>query len=102
MGDAQRDGATRMPHVGLVILAAGAATRMGAVKQCLRFRNRSLLLHTSEEALRSECHPIVVVLGAHAAQASDEIRDLPVEVVVNPRWPEGIGTSIRCGMEALT
>lgn len=90
-----------MPGIGVVILAAGAATRMGAVKQCLPFRNRSLLRHTAEEALASRCHPVVVVLGAHAERASVEIRDLPVQGVVNPRWPEGMGTSIRCGVNAL-
>lgn len=87
--------------VGVVILAAGAATRMGAVKQCLPFRNRSLLRHTVEEALTSGCHPVVVVLGAHAEQAGEELHDLPVQGVVNPRWPEGMGSSIRCGMDAL-
>jgi molybdenum cofactor cytidylyltransferase len=91
-----------MPRIGVVILAAGAATRMGEVKQCLPFRNRSLLRHTSEEALASGCDPVVVVLGAHAELAGNEIRGLPIQVVVNPDWSEGMGTSIRCGMHALT
>jgi molybdenum cofactor cytidylyltransferase len=91
-----------MPGISLVILAAGAATRMGAVKQLLPFRERSLLRHTTEEALASGCHPIVVVLGAHAERLKEEIRELPVRVAVNPRWPEGMGTSIRAGIEAVT
>jgi molybdenum cofactor cytidylyltransferase len=91
-----------MRAIGVVILAAGAATRMGAVKQLLPFGGRSLLRHTAEEALASECGPVVVVLGAHAEQLQDELRELPVQVVVNPRWPEGMGTSIRAGMTAVT
>jgi len=88
--------------IGVVILAAGAATRMGVVKQLLPFRERSLLRHTTEEALASGCHPIVVVLGAHRERLEEEVRELPVRVVVNSRWPEGMGTSIRAGIEAVT
>jgi molybdenum cofactor cytidylyltransferase len=76
--------------------------RMGQPKQLLIFRGRSLLRHATEEALASGCHPVVVVLGAHAEQMGAEIRALPVRVVVNGRWPEGMGASIRAGIEALT
>ena len=90
-----------VPGIGLVILAAGASTRMGVAKQLLAFRGRSLLRHAAEEALTSGCHPIVVVLGAHAERLTDEISELPVRVVVNARWSQGMGTSIRAGIEAL-
>jgi molybdenum cofactor cytidylyltransferase len=75
---------------------------MGAAKQLLPFRGRTLLRHTTEEALASACRPIVVVLGAHAERLQQEITELPVQVVVNERWSEGMGTSIRAGIEALT
>jgi molybdenum cofactor cytidylyltransferase len=75
---------------------------MGVVKQLLAFRGRSLLRHATEEALASECRPIVVVLGAHAERLQEEISELPVRVVANGRWSEGMGTSIRTGIEALT
>lgn len=91
-----------MRAIGVVILAAGAATRMGAVKQLLPFGGRSLLRHTAEEALASRCGPVVVVLGAHTEQLLDELRELPVQTVLNPHWPEGMSTSIRAGMTALT
>lgn len=88
--------------VGIVILAAGASTRLGVAKQLLAFRGRSLLRHTVEEALGAGCGPVVVVLGAHAERLREEIGTLPVRVVVNPRWSEGMGTSIRTGIAALT
>jgi molybdenum cofactor cytidylyltransferase len=91
-----------VPGIGLVILAAGASTRMGVAKQLLAFRGRSLLRHATEEALASACRPIVVVLGADAERLKEEISELPVRVVVNARWSEGMGTSIRTGIEALT
>jgi molybdenum cofactor cytidylyltransferase len=102
MGDVCAGGEGPVPSIGLVILAAGASTRMGAAKQLLPFRGRSLLRHATEEALASGCRPIVVVLGAHAEQLEQEISELPVRVVVNGRWSEGMGTSIQAGIEALT
>jgi molybdenum cofactor cytidylyltransferase len=102
MGNAGSSGEGSVPGIGLVILAAGASMRMGAAKQLLPFRGRTLLRHTTEEALASACRPIVVVLGAHAERLQQEITELPVQVVVNARWSEGMGTSIRAGIEALT
>jgi len=87
--------------VGLLILAAGASTRFGRPKQLLPYRGRSLLRHAAETALGSTCRPIVVVLGAHAERLAGEVSDLPVRVVENPRWPRGMGTSLRAGLEAL-
>jgi molybdenum cofactor cytidylyltransferase len=87
--------------VGLLILAAGASTRFGRPKQLLPYRGRSLLRHAAETALGSTCRPIVVVLGAHAERLAGEVSGLPVRVVVNPRWPQGMGTSLRAGLEAL-
>ena len=49
-------------NIGIVILAAGASTRMGTPKQLLRYQERSLLRHTIEVAIASVCRPIVVVL----------------------------------------
>jgi molybdenum cofactor cytidylyltransferase len=43
----------------------------------------------------------VVVLGAHAERLAGEVSGLPVRVVVNPQWPQGMGTSLRAGLEAL-
>ncbi len=41
-----------MPIVGLIILAAGASTRMGTPKQLLLFQGRSLLRSMAEAASR--------------------------------------------------
>lgn len=88
--------------VGLVILAAGASTRLGQPKQLLPYRGRSLLRHAAETAVASGCQPVVVVLGAHVAQLEAEVQDLPLHVAENPRWILGMGTSLRAGLEVLT
>lgn len=98
-----------MPTVGLMLLAAGASTRMGTAKQLLPFRGRSLLRYMVEEAAASCCEPMVVVLGAHADRiklAIDTIytvenHTVKPHTVENLRWADGMGTSIHAGMTAL-
>lgn len=87
--------------VGLIILAAGASTRMGTPKQLLTYRGRSFVRHMAEIALSSVCQPIVVVLGAYAAQIKPEIKQLPLQIVENPQWNQGMSSSIRVGITAL-
>lgn len=90
-----------MRPVGLVILAAGGSSRLGRPKQLVEYRGRSLLRHVAEAGVASACRPIVVVLGAHAAQLGPELRGLPVQVAENPDWARGMATSLRRGLETL-
>jgi molybdenum cofactor cytidylyltransferase len=87
--------------VGLVILAAGASTRMGTPKQLLPFRGKSLLRHATAVALASTCRPVVVVIGANCELVRRETDGLAVRVAENPGWAEGLGSSIRVGIDAL-
>ena len=86
----------------LILLAAGASTRLGRPKQLLPFRGRSLLRHAAETALASDCRPVVVVLGASADRLQTELNALPVTVALNPLWAEGMASSIRSGLRAMT
>ena len=75
----------------IIILAAGASTRMGRPKLLLTYGSRTLLRHAAETAAASICRPILVVLGAYANQLHGEIDDLPVRSEINERWAEGMG-----------
>jgi len=87
--------------VGLIILAAGASTRMGTPKQLLLYQERSFVRHIAEVAIASVCQPIAVVLGANAKRIKPEITHLPVHVVENQQWAEGMSSSLRVGLKAL-
>lgn len=89
-----------MPTIGLIILAAGASSRMGTPKQLLLYRGRSFLSQIIEAAIASMCHPIVVVLGANAEKLKSEV-SFQVQVVENTQWHEGMSSSIAVGMQAL-
>lgn len=84
-----------------LLLAAGASTRMGRPKQLLDWQGESLLhyaLRQIREAAVSD--RIIVVLGAHHELIAPKI-NATVEVVWNADWAEGMGSSVRCGMELL-
>lgn len=96
-----------MAQVGLVILAAGAASRMGQPKQLLNYQGQPLIRHVVTVAQQSRCQQIQVVLGAYAAQIRPILTDLcarshpAVGLVENSDWQQGLSSSMRLGMTAL-
>jgi molybdenum cofactor cytidylyltransferase len=85
----------------LILLAAGNSTRMGSPKQLLDFRGQPMLRHAALTALASGCNPVIVVLGAQNEEIRPALHGLNVEVIINPRWEQGMGTSIHAGLIAL-
>lgn len=90
-----------MKNVGLIILAAGKASRMGKPKQLLIYQGSSLISHAVKIGLNSICKSVVVVLGAYAEQIKLEINKLAVQIVENPDWETGMASSIRAGVAAI-
>ena len=88
-------------QVALVLLAAGESRRMGTPKQLLTYQGFSLVRHATTEAIKSNCEPIVVVLGAKSDRIRGEINDLPVHITDNPRWQQGMSASIATGIATL-
>lgn len=86
---------------GAVILAAGASVRMGTPKQLLELEGKPLVVRAAEAALASPAWPVVVVLGAYEERIRPVLARLPVLVVENPAWVEGMGASIRTGVTTL-
>ncbi len=74
---------------------------MGTPKQLLPIQGTSLLRHLAKISIASMCDPIVVVLGANIHQIRPEIEDLPLQIVDNPQWQAGMGTSVSTGLAAL-
>lgn len=87
-----------MPEVALVLLAAGGSRRLGRPKQLLAYQGQTLLRRTAAALLATPCRPLVVVLGAERDRTAAALDGLPVHIVDNPRWADGIGTSIAAGI----
>ena len=86
---------------GIIILAAGASTRLGRPKQLLAYNNKTLLQHTIDAAVNTGSQAIVVVLGHSAEIIKNEITDKKIEIVINSLWREGMASSIRTGLSTL-
>lgn len=87
--------------VALLLLAAGASTRMGQPKQLLPYHGRTLLRHAAETAANSGCIPRVLVTGALHAELLLEVAGLEFSVVRNEDWATGMGSSIAVGLAEL-
>lgn len=87
--------------VGIILLAAGGAARMGEPKQLLALDGKPLIAHALEACLSADLGPIVVVLGASADQLAPHLTDSRLIVVRNPDWALGMSTSIRVGVEQI-
>ena len=89
--------------IAAVVLAAGESSRMnGRVKQLLPWGEETLLRHAIEQTLEAGFVHVFVVLGYRADLISPTINDLPVDVIVNDRWSEGVASSVRAAVEALS
>ncbi|MDU0371565.1 nucleotidyltransferase family protein [Hymenobacter endophyticus] len=90
-----------MPNA-VLLLAAGASTRLGRPKQLVQFRGQSLLRRAAETAVQAAAGaPVVVVTGALHEELLPELGALPLQVVRCPEWERGMGASLKTGLRLL-
>lgn len=90
------------PFLAAIILAAGKSARMGQAKQLLPLGESTVLGQSIAHVRGAALDEIILVLGASAEAIR---RQLPLEglkLVVNPHYEEGMATSLRAGLEALS
>lgn len=87
--------------VSAVVLAAGMATRMGAVKQLLPLHGKSLLEHVLDTLRASDVREIVLVLGFAAEEIRARVPLVSARVVMNHAYREGMASSLRTGIAAV-
>ncbi|MGQ0572559.1 MAG: nucleotidyltransferase family protein [Armatimonadota bacterium] len=90
------------PFVSAVVLAAGGSTRMGRPKLALPVQGAPMICRAVKAALASQCREVIVVLGANADVYQPLLDGLNVRLAVNPDPGEGMGSSIRVGVEAVS
>ena len=89
-------------RIGAVILAAGMSSRMGEAKQLLRLGNNTLLGHAVENVRGSRVDEIVLVLGHEADMIKERVEIENLKIVINENYRQGIGSSLRVGLSALS
>ncbi len=87
--------------ISLILLAAGSSSRMGQSKQLLLIENEPLLLRSTKAALASSFENVIVVLGAQEKEHRSVIAHLPIQIVLNRNWEDGMGSSLKKGLNHL-
>ncbi len=90
-------------RVAGVILAAGASRRMGEGKNkmLLELEGESLVRRAARRALAAGLSPVVVVIGHEADRLRAELKDLPLELAVNPDFIGATSGSLHQGLNKL-
>ena len=89
-------------NIAILILAAGASSRMGETKQLLPWEDTTLLGNAIQTAQASDADSVTVVLGANATAIRKEIPQTSFRFIENAEWRTGLGSSIACGTKSLS
>jgi molybdenum cofactor cytidylyltransferase len=104
---ARTKGKPRMPQVAALILAAGRSSRFieknggGTSKLLAGIAGEAMIVRVVKAALASQARPVVVVVGHQQAEVRAALAGLDVTFVDNPRYAEGLSTSLKAGLAAL-
>lgn len=88
-----------MRRVSAIVLAAGKSTRFGGPNKVLADWNGRPMVRCVVDALVDVGLPVTVVTGRDADLVASTVS--PANAVVNPRYEEGMGTSLACGVASL-
>ena len=87
-------------NLAVLILAAGTSSRLGETKQLVKIKDETLIQNAIKNALKLSAN-VNVVLGHKSNEIKDEINDLPIKILVNPNFKEGMGFSLSYGISKL-
>jgi molybdenum cofactor cytidylyltransferase len=91
-----------MMNISILILAAGSSSRLGQPKQLVTFEGKTLIERITQTAL-SVSEDVLIVLGANIdlIKPKLEVFSDKINIIENPNWQAGMGTSISLGVEHL-
>jgi molybdenum cofactor cytidylyltransferase len=84
-----------------LVLAAGASVRLGEAKQLLPYRGRTLLDATLAMARSCGFDQLLVTLGGASAQVRAQVDLHGTEIVENPAFSSGCGSSISTAVSSI-
>ena len=88
-----------------ILLAAGGSRRFGRTNKLLAdWRGRPLVDHALDHLLALPAQRLIVVTGRDRARIERVARarhDPRLRLVYNPRWCDGLGGSVACGIAAI-
>lgn len=88
--------------IAALVLAAGRSTRFGAENKLLAtFEGRPMIAHVLAAITEAGLDPVIVVIGHEADAVRAAIGPRMGAFVDNPRFAEGLSTSLRAGLAAM-
>jgi CTP:molybdopterin cytidylyltransferase MocA len=90
------------PPVAALVLAAGGSVRLGRLKQLEPWGGTTLLEHVLDATKNLPVGEIFVVLGARMVEIMEKVDFTGCTVIENPEWEEGMASSLRVGLDAIT
>src|SRR5216683_3759188 len=87
--------------IGCVLLASGTSSRMGKNRLFLEIDGETVLRRAVRVAAAAGLNPVLVVLGHESDRARAELKELPCLTMINPRYAEGMSTSLSAGISKL-
>ena len=89
--------------VSAVVLAGGASKRMGRTNKLLaEFDGEPMVYRAVETAIQSDAAEVIVVTGFEADLVREALSGFKVRFIHNPSYPEGLSTSLRAGIGAVS
>ena len=89
-----------MPRICIVLLAAGASSRMGSSKPLLKWGNETLIENRIATFKKTRC-PFLVVLGSNAENILPLLQEHKEAILVFENWTEGMSSSIAFAIQQL-
>ncbi len=90
-------------RVGAVLLAAGESKRFGDRNKLLtEIAGRPMVRHVARVLAQSLADPVVAVTGHDCALVAEALSGLPLQLVYNADYANGISSTLRAGVAALT
>ena len=88
-------------QTAIIILAAGASTRLGTPKQLLPWGKSTLLENAIDIATETRAGEVIVVTGANEQLIRSNTNRPEAQYVINDDWRSGMGSSISAGIRYL-
>ena len=90
-------------RIAAVILAAGQSRRMGKANKLMEVVNgKPMMLHAVDAAIEAGTKPVVVVTGHEPERIEQTVEGRSVTIVHNPDFANGLSTSLRAAVNALS
>ena len=88
--------------ISAIVLAAGGSSRYGECKQLVEIDGSSLVqLAVDKLSALFPNDRITVVVGANSEAVEQSVSDVPVNVVLNEHWQQGLASSLKAGLNSV-